>query len=291
MNILITGANGMLGSSLCKLYHSKHKVFAIHRDNQVYSPCFKDFKLDLLDKKKIFKIFNKIKPDIVIHCAGLTNIEICEKEPDLAYETNVKITENISEVCSKNIKLVYISTDQIYGDCDNKNEKNIKNYPLNMYGKTKLLGETKVSNICQDYLIVRTNIFGWNIKSKRKSSAEWIYDSLKSKRKLTLFKDYLFSPIFTDYFGNIIMDLFDKNNIKIINVAGKGQCSKYEFGIQIAKEFNLDDSYISIGSINDHKFFANRNKNISLNCDLLSKLNINYPTWKDSIKAFANMKI
>ena len=95
MKILITGANGMLGSSLCRLFYNEHEIYAFHRNEECFSTCLADYSLDLMDSTPLQTIFSKIKPDLVIHCAGLTSVDECERNPDFAYEMNVKVTEYI----------------------------------------------------------------------------------------------------------------------------------------------------------------------------------------------------
>ena len=87
--------------------------------------CLIDFSFDLSDNTSLKSVLKQIKPDIVIHCAGLTNLEECEKYPDLAYNSNVAVTKNIAQFCgSNNIKLIYISSDQIYGQTNDYSESN-----------------------------------------------------------------------------------------------------------------------------------------------------------------------
>ena len=288
MKILITGANGMLGSSLCQLYHNKHKVHALHRDKECFTACSADYSLDLTDTSKVDDVFNQIYPDLVIHCASLISLERCEQNPDLAISANVSVTENIAKLCSAETKLVYISTDQVYGDTADYSEANEALRPVNQYGKTKLLGEQKVQDLCSNYLIVRTNIFGWNVKPDRISSAEWIYNSLRNGQKITLFSDYIFSPVYTKYLGEAILWLVHMNFSGLINVGSPIQCSKYDFGQHMAEIFGFDQSLISRGSIKEHSFIAKRCAKLDLNCDRLIKMKMDIPTWRQSILRFSD---
>jgi len=287
LKILVTGANGMLGSSLCRLYHNKHKVSAFHRDEECFSTCSADYSLDLTDSNKVQELFIDIKPDLVIHCAGLTNVDACEKEPALAHVSNITVTENIARVCSKATKLIYISTDQVYGEAANYSEDNHALRPVNQYGKTKLRGEQKVRELCNDYIIIRTNIFGWNVKPGRISSAEWIYLSLKKDDKITLFTDYTFSPVYTECLGDIIMQLVDMDFTGIINAGSPIPCSKYDFGMQLVEELGLNSLLIRKGSIADHSFSASRFHKLDLNVSKLSGLGIASPEYRLSIRQFA----
>ena len=192
MKIIITGANGMLGSALCQLYNDKYIVYALHRDEKCLSVCKEDYSLDLRHVASVNKIINEIEPDLLIHCAGLTNIESCEQNPDLAVSLNVSTIENIARSCSDKTKLIYVSTDQVYGDTEDYSETNQLLKPVNNYGKSKLYGEQKLQNISSNYLILRTNIFGWNVKRARVSSAEWMYFTMKQGKEINLFTDYIF---------------------------------------------------------------------------------------------------
>ena len=276
----------MLGSSLCRLYHNKHKVSAFHRDEECFSTCSADYSLDLTDLNKVQELFIDIKPDLVIHCAGLTNVDACEKEPALANLSNITVTENIARVCSNVTKLIYISTDQVYGETSDYSEDNVGLRPVNQYGKTKLQGEQKVQELCSNYIIVRTNIFGWNVKPGKVSSAEWIYYSLKKDEEITLFIDYTFSPVYTECLGDIIMQLIDKDFTGVINVGSQTPCSKYDFGMQLAEEFGFDKSRIYKGSIDDHSFLAPRCKNLGLNVNKLSYIGLPAIDYRESLKKF-----
>jgi len=286
LRIFITGANGMLGSSLCRLYHKKHEVHALHRDKECFTVCTADHSLDLRDFLQIQTLFNQIKPDLLIHCAGLTSVDGCEQEPALAYETNVRVCENIALACSNKIKLVYISTDQVYGEAEDHNEADEMLQPLNQYGKTKLLGEQKIQELCNAYLILRTNIFWWNVKSGRASSAEWIYHSLKNMDEITLFSDYTFSPISTVYLGDIILQLVEIDFSGIINVGSTTPCSKYEFGLQLADEFGLDTSCIRKCLMSDHSFSARRSHKLDLDISKLLEMGIASHDYRYSIRQF-----
>ena len=278
----------MLGSALCKVYSGNNLVYALHRDKECYGVCTKDYSFDLTDSTKLKSCFDQIKPDLVIHCAGLINLELCEKDPQLAYETNFKTTENIAKYCPQDSQLVYISTDQVYGGSKNHSETNTNLQPLNLYGKTKLQGELKVQELSADSIIVRTNIFGWNIKPTRLSSVEWICNSLENGEEVTLFTDYTFSPIYTKELANIIMKLVNLDFSGIVNVGSPGTCTKYEFGMRLAEIFGFDQSLIKKGTIKDHKFKALRFNDLSLPIEKIDGLDLYIPDFQSSIKSLYN---
>jgi dTDP-4-dehydrorhamnose reductase len=286
MKIIITGANGMLGGSLCQLYNDKHKVYALHRDKECFTACSADYSLDLADTSIVGAVFNQINPDLVIHCAGLTSVDRCERETELALEENVTTSENVARLSSNKTKLVYISTDQVYGETLDHSETNKRLTPVNEYGKGKLLGEEKVRGLSQNYIIIRTNIFGWNNKPGRVSFAEWVYNSLKNRKKITLFTDYTFSPIFSSCLGEIILKLVENEFIGVINVGSSAPCSKYEFGIGLAEKLGFEQGLISKGSVRIHPLSAKRPPRLDLDVGKVLKMGINIPIWRESIERF-----
>ncbi len=286
VRIAITGAHGMLGNTLCREYNDIYEVHAFHRDNKCLVPCYKDYSLQLENEEELFKVLESISPKYLIHCAGLIDLEQCEKDPEHAYKQNVDITRIIAKACRGKTKLFYISTDQVYGKGKNHTENTRILKPLNVYGKTKLAGEQVVKEIASDYLIIRTNIFGWNIKLDSVSSAEWIYQNLKEKKEITLFTDYFFTPIFAGRLARIILELLKSDKKNVLNIGSKTKCSKYEFGIEMSKLMNCETSFIHKGSIDSFDFKAPRAKNLSLNIKKASDFGICLPGFEESIQTF-----
>lgn len=281
----------MLGSNLALFFNDVYKVIALHRDSSCLVNVNDDYSVDIRDSQLVKKIIQIIEPDIIIHCAGLTKVDMCEEKPDLAYQINVEGTRNITKSCNSETLFIYISTDAVYGNSNDHSEQNKDLNQINQYARTKYLGEGVVRNTCEKFIIIRTNMFGWNIKPNRLSSAEWIYHTLKKGEKITLFKDYLFSPVYAGLLGEIIKKLIDMDFSGTINVGSLVPYSKYEFGFQLAKEFNLNHNLIKAGSIKNHLFKAKRVSNLVLDNGMLKSLGLDVPTVNKSIRRFRNKLI
>ena len=148
MTIMITGASGLLGKNLAQAILKKNNsVLALFNNN------FFDFeskiciceKIDLNDLKKLNNLVEKFRPKIIIHCAGLTNVDKCEEFNQKAYFLHVQISKHLALLSKKiKAKFILISTDHLFdGKSSNYNEDS-KTSPLNIYAKTKLEGEKKV---------------------------------------------------------------------------------------------------------------------------------------------------
>ncbi len=285
--VLITGANGMLGSALCRILKKDYTTIAFHRDPVSLVPVDFEKSLDITDRSAVAPAVSDFSPNIIIHCAGLINIDQCEISPTEAYAVNVDGTRNVAEAADKEAYVVYISTDQVYGESASREENNGRLVPVNIYGKMKYLGEQIVAESCPRHLIIRSNIFGWNVKRDRVSSAEWIYRSLVSRKPITLFSDYHFSPIYTTHLCDAIFSLIRKRATGIYNIGSSSPCSKLEFGRTMADVFGLDSSIIESGSINRHHFTAKRPGHLDLDVSKYEALIGPLPTYRESLLSFA----
>jgi len=270
--ILITGGSGLLAlnyAAAVKEY--KDVVLGLHERNVLIDGVCSVF-LNLDSVESLYKSLSEIKPNLVIHTVGLTNIETCEKNPQLAEYINVKLASNIATV-SKNldIKFVFISTDQLFeGKASMYNEME-KVVPLNIYGSTKAKAEREILAIHQEAMIIRTNFYGWGT-TYRNSFSDFIYYKLKNKQPVQLFFDVFYTPILIEKLVEIIEKLVALNSYGIFNIVSDDRISKFNFGIILADVFGFDQSLISPVSINTRNDLVMRPADMSLNNKKTTKL-------------------
>ena len=175
MKILVTGAGGQLGSEVCRL--SSYDTCGTYLKDYKNIDSTKFTQLDITDRRKFLDVVRKIRPDWIIHCAAMTNVDLCEEQKDKAWSVNVDGTKNVIEA-SRLVKsnFIYISTDYVFdGKKGFYREDDIPN-PLSHYAKTKLAGE-KLVETSGRYIIVRSSV----IYSKKKGNfVSWVLDSLKN---------------------------------------------------------------------------------------------------------------
>ena len=137
-SIYITGGNGLLASNLIQ-YLNFYKVRSSLRKFENLIP---NVDYDLIDSKKYSLVKRKIldfKPNVIIHAAGMTDIEKSERFPKIAYESNVKYSRDLAKISSSiGCKFIYISTDHLFNNENNYNSETSLTSPLNVYAKTKL---------------------------------------------------------------------------------------------------------------------------------------------------------
>tara|TARA_Y100000768_G_scaffold383587_1_gene366034 strand:- start:1266 stop:2177 length:912 start_codon:yes stop_codon:yes gene_type:complete len=278
---LITGCNGMLGSNLVKLFKKKKiNFYGFHRDQ--HDKKKKLLFVNLKNKNIVSRKLKKINPDIVIHTAGLVDIDLCEKNKKLCKKINIQYLNNLIKPLTKNVIFIFISSDQVYGRSRNTKEGNLHLKPLNNYGKYKLLSEKIVMDNFKNFIIIRTNIFGLNFNYKEKGFIHWVLEKISKKEIIYGFKNYFFHPINAYFLAEIIVKLVNLKFTGIINIGSKNKISKYNFLKKIYSIFNLEKK--SLKKINaNKKFFKNRNQTLSIDIKKLNKLGIKTPSIAKSI--------
>lgn len=247
--IVLTGGSGLLAVNWAVTVRETYDVILLLHEREVAVAGVISVKVDIGSYEALINVLSNYQPDVVIHTAGLTSVEVCESNPTLANQVNVEISANIAIVTHQlGIKTVHISTDHLFdGTISLLTEETIPS-PLNMYGYTKGLAERKVLERCPHALVVRTNFYGWGT-SYRKSFSDMIIFSLRQKKQITLYSDVYYSPIYVNVLISSIHALIDKGAAGIFNVVSDSRISKYEFGMLLASEFSLDTTFITEGAL------------------------------------------
>ena len=274
-NILITGGSGLLALNWGQAKRNNYNVNLVLHNRKIHLAGTATSRFQLSSIDEIQKNFETLKPGIVIHTAGLTSVEQCESNPELAHHINVELAENVAKVCARlNIQLVHISTDHLFsGEEQNVDEKHPTS-PLNVYAKTKAEAELRVLNNSPECLVIRTNFYGYGT-TYRTSFSDMIINTLINNKHLTLFQDVFYTPIYTGVLVQAVHDLIKEKRSGIFNVVGDERLSKYEFGMKVAKMFGLSDELIIKGEIDEQPNLICRPNDMSLSnnkvCDFLGR--------------------
>jgi len=262
--ILITGGSGLLALNWASQVCQDFDVILGLHDREINLKGVESLNISLESENEFFKSVDIIKPDLVVHTAGMTNVDQCEAFPELANKINYEAAKFVSDVCLKNnIDLIFISTDHLFdGSVPNVSENHVKN-PLNCYGRTKSLGEDYILLNNPNALIIRTNFYGWGT-SYRQSFSDFVIDNLRKEKNIILFNDVFYTPILIETLVETVMELYYNNATGIFNVVGKSRVSKLEFGLALAKVFGLNLDLIKEGSIKGNKELVKRPKDLSL---------------------------
>ncbi|RJO61823.1 UDP-4-amino-4,6-dideoxy-N-acetyl-beta-L-altrosamine transaminase [candidate division WS5 bacterium] len=284
---LITGVSGLLGNNLAFYFREKHDVMGLYHSHSVEIEGIQTKSVDILDLNAVQNVIRGFKPDIIVHCASITNIDFCEENKKLAEEVNVQGTRTIVQSLEKlHTQLVYISSDAVYGsNLDGPHIESEICHPDNFYSSTKLEGEKEVLTRTNS-LVLRTNFFGWNIQNKH-SLAEWVLSKLSFEISINGFNDVHFSSIYTFLLAKLIEESIGVGLEGIFNCASHGSMTKYEFACRIADQFGLNRDLIAPISVDNSQLTGKRTKNLVLNVHKIEKaLNKRMPDMMTSIAAF-----
>lgn len=271
MKILITGAEGNIGSYLFANLCRNHTVISLNKND-----------LDITNKTKCTEIINESKPNIVIHTAALSNIDLCERDETSAYTVNTIGSLNVAYACSLlDIPIIYISCNNVYdGKKTSPYYETDLCTPINVYGKTKLAGEKLIRTICTKYFILRTS---------------WIYGTKNCfVRKIIDNKDVplfmcsgeISSPTYIKDLYYVIVRMLKSDMYGIYNCTNSGGVKKSIWVKTILDYINIKKDVIEI----PENFISNRAQRPNctiLNTSLLKNcFEIEMPSWEISLKDY-----
>ena len=280
MKVLVTGANGQLGYDIVK---------ELQKQNiECYGATRQDF--DIVDFEATKKFITNYMPDAVIHCAAYTAVDKAEDEQGLCYLVNASATENIAEICRKiNAKMLYISTDYVFdGTKDGFYEVDDKPNPINVYGKTKLLGEQAVQRILDKYFIVRIS---WVVVEHGNNFIKTMLRLGKERKEISVVADQYGSPTYTADLAPLLVEMIQTEKYGVYHVTNEGVCTWAEFAEEIFKIVGMDVKVKYIATT-EYKTMAKR----PLNSRLSKKsLVINHfktlENWQNAVKNYVREEI
>ena len=254
----------MLGTKLCQMALRKnHEVYAAYSQHK---PLYgTPVELNILDLKAEQRALDKIEPDAVVHAAALTDVDKCEVDKELAWETNVEATENLVRLCKKHDTfLVYVSTDYVFDGEKGMYKEADTPAPINHYGLTKLKGEEAVQTL-DDYCIARGSVtYGSTPATGKTNFALWLLDKLGKKEEVKIITDQWNSPTLNVSMAEMIIETLEKRIVGTFNLAGASRLSRYEFAQRVAETFNLDSRCIKPVKSKEIKWVAKRPRDSSL---------------------------
>lgn len=228
--VLVTGACGMLGSRVCEALKGKHTVVP----TDVLPGCEA---LDIADTGSVFDVINRVRPEMVIHCAAMTDVDGCEREPDTAHKINAVGTWNLACACaSMDCPIAYVSTDYVFdGEKGEAYTEFDKPNPTSAYGASKLAGEEAVRQLCPKHYVVRTS---WVFAPTHKNFALSILKAAtpspapsqgEREKELRVVADQIGSPTYAKDLAEFLGGLVGSPLYGTYHFTNAGSCSWFEF--------------------------------------------------------------
>ncbi|MCY9664827.1 dTDP-4-dehydrorhamnose reductase [Paenibacillus alginolyticus] len=277
MRIVVTGANGQLGRDVVKLLlGAKHEVHGFGREQ-----------LDITNENQCLKVLKALKPDVIIHSAAYTAVDLAETEEAIAYRVNADGTKNLA-VASESIgaKFCYISTDYVFdGTATNAYREDDNTNPQSIYGKSKRAGERHVESLSSKHFIVRTSwvygIYGANF-------VKTILNLAKTRDSLKVVSDQFGSPTYTVDLALFLEKLIQTDRYGIYHASNSGVCSWYDFACAIFEESGVK---IKVDPCSTEEFPrpAPRPRNSAMEHEAIRANGFeDLRPWREGLRAFLN---
>jgi len=264
--LLVTGGTGFLGGHVITQAKAHWQVFATFRTQHPKTEEVSWIRMDLENTEHIFKIMDFISPQAVIHTAGMTQVDACEIEREKAFQINVIATEKIAEWCKKEkARLVFVSSDMVFdGEKGNYTESDIPN-PLNWYGNTKAIAETRIFNIYPESVCARVALIYGKPALWGTSFSNELIKKLSCGEKVKLFTDQFRTPIDAPHLAQALLELAESSLTGTFHLGGPERIDRYTWGLQLAESYGLSLDLIEPIQMEDISWVAPRPRDVSLN--------------------------
>jgi dTDP-4-dehydrorhamnose reductase len=249
--ILISGATGLLGGMCLWRWQQalKYELAVIVRQPEELPaqawPGVKVIYGDLAKPESLCDALNEVQPDLVVHCAALTNVDKCQHEPERCKTLNTSASGILAAAAKKNgSALVYISTDAVYAKGPGPHDEKNAGGDLSVYAASKLEAESSVMKAHVGALVLRTCMIGWNQNPGLSSLAEWIVATLSEGKQLPGFADVRFSPLFTGTLAKLMLSAAQAGLAGVYNLGSSDGLSKYQTALLFAQGLGLEQDMV-----------------------------------------------
>ncbi|MGQ0737469.1 MAG: SDR family oxidoreductase [Bacteroidota bacterium] len=250
MEVLITGANGFLGYYLTEqLLVSNHRVLATGR-GKCRLPFsshekFQYVSMDFTLPETVWPVFEKNKPDVLVHAGAMSKPDDCELQQALAYKINVEGTINLLQAAEKQrCFFIFVSTDFIFDGVRGMYREEDEPGPVNYYGATKLLAEKEVNRYPHEWSIVRTVLLYGKPVTGRGNILSITKGKLAKGEEYSVVDDQLRTPTYVGDFAKGILSVIEKKATGIFHLSGPGVLTPYQMVCKTAQYLRFDSSLI-----------------------------------------------
>jgi len=290
MRLLVTGANGLLGSTLVRQATvAGHSTIAAYHSTEPGIGT-EQVQLDITDEKAVERIIGQSDVDAVVNCAAMTDVDGCETATDEAQAVNAVAPERLAERASEqNAQFVHVSTDYVFdGEADTPYTPDAEPAPVQVYGRTKLAGERTVLNTHPEAFVPRLSfVYGRHGATDELTGfPAWVRDQLQAGESVPLFTDQWVTPTRAGQAATTILDALDAKLSGRAHVAARSCVTPFEFGERLAQELDADASLLAQGSTEDIDRTAERPSYTCLDVSKIeTALDRAQPTFREDLKA------
>ncbi len=243
--VLVTGGAGFLGYNTVRSLRHDCEVYYAYHQTAPTIPGVRGYPLELRSREMIECAVDKVRPDAVVHLAGMTNAAACQADWDTALAINGKATETLLEVCGGDIRLIYVSTDYVRHGSQKYIDEDVLCRPESHYGKSKYYGEQAMEeSFSRGHIVLRASlVYGWG-RGPRHGFLDWLWGALSHGEKVCAFTDEYRTPIFLKDFITAVRAAISHPRGGRFHVAGSQRLSRYEFAQRFCQAMGIDLSRV-----------------------------------------------
>ena len=245
--LLIIGASGLLGSKLYSQAAGRYDLSGTYNPEVDGKSSLRLEPLDIGSKEEVDRLFGKVRPEVVILTAAMTNVDACERQPLVANRVNATGPELVARSCKKaGARLVHVSTDYVFDGSKMRRytEEDIPR-PISVYGSSKLAGERAVLSTLPEAVVARPAVlYGWSPLEDKENFVTWVLKKLRSGERVTMFEDQWVSPTFADDLARTLLELAERDVKGLWHVSGPDCLDRPICGRMIAKAWGLDEGMV-----------------------------------------------
>jgi dTDP-4-dehydrorhamnose reductase len=242
MRFLVTGSNGLIGSRVCALLEQRgHEVVGVGRGPRRAGGAYGYVTCELTREQEVSEVIERAAPEVLIHCASMTEVDACEREPEQAYAANVTAAAAVARGARRlGAHLVHVSTDYVFdGEQGPYDERALPN-PRGVYAVTKHMGEQAARTFVPGCTIARTAVvYGWPAAG-RNNFGSWLVGALSQGQQVRLFEDQRISPSLADSVAEMLAELGERKLGGVWNTCGAEVVDRLGFGQALCEVFGFD---------------------------------------------------
>lgn len=262
---MITGGSGLLGKTLIEESPRNVQILSLVRtvNEDLNQDNLDQILCDFSDEAFLEDLILTHRPDVFIHAAAEGRVDFVQENYSLGRVINVEYTRKLATVCTNHsVHFIFISTNAVFGNQQTPFYESDVPIPINKYGELKLEAELLVSRICKSFLILRPILmYGWPLENGRANPAHAWINALRNNKKISVVEDVFSQPLSVYDCARLIWLVCETQLQGILHISGSEHMPLYEFALEVARVFELDQSLISAAKSSDFPSLAPRPTN------------------------------
>lgn len=271
--LLVTGASGFLGGHVAYLATCHWSVYGTWHEHPFRLCGVDTVQLRLGEERGVRQLLDTVRPDVVIHCAALTDLDYCESHPDEAHLINVEATKTVASWCGDHAtRMIFLSSDMVFDGSVGWYRETDSPHPVNIYGQTKVEAERAVQTLCANHLITRSALIYGRPCTGGSSFSTWIEQRLAAREPVPLFVDQYRTPILVSDLAAALVELAGKDFVGVLHLAGPERVDRFTFGVHLADLLGQEKSLLLRRTMEEVPLGAPRPQDVSLYTERAQRL-------------------